>query len=309
MKPTIQKLNQFATVVALLLTQAAFSPSAAAQSTNQKLQEGKLGIRKVEANASVAKAAASAGKADSLGRVVEALDAQLIAAFNDTGKYEVVAWSDLKDVIQTQEVNATFGGQGFQYAGCRYSVMVKIDDFQDFERVTQIQALGKTYSQRQVRVSAVVIIYDNTDGSVLRTTTVSATSELVPEQVDYNGDGPRTTDALLQAVAKEISRRTVWQVSDVIFPMRVVAREDDLLTLNRGQAFMLAPGMEFEVFSAGQEMIDPDTGRSLGRREQRIGKARIERVDPQTSTAKILDGGSVAPGGIERGSVLRLPQQ
>jgi hypothetical protein len=280
----------------------------AGQVSNQKLQEGKLGIRKVEANPSVARAAASAGKADSLGRVVEALDAQLIAAFAETKKFEVVAWSDLADVQHTQQVNANFGGQAFAYAGCRYSVMVRLDDFQDFERVTPIEALGRAYAQRQVRISGVAIIYDNTDGSVLRTATVQTSSDVIPEQVAMSGTGERTTDGLLAALARELSRRVVLQVTDVIFPMRVVARENEMLTLNRGQAFGLVTGMEFDVFTPGQELIDPDTGRSLGRKELRIGRARLERVDSETTTARIIEGGAITVGGIDRGAILRLPQ-
>lgn len=283
--------------------------SAPGQVSNQKLQEGKLGIRKVEANPSVVQAAASAGKADSLGRVVDALDGQLIAAFAETQKFEVVAWSNLSDVQQTQQVNADYGGGAFAYAGCRYSVVVRLDDFQDFERVTPIEALGRAYAQRQVRVSGVAIIYDNTDGSVLRTATVQTSSDLIPEQVAMNGGGERTTDGLLLALSRELSRRVVWQVTDAIFPLRVVSRENEMLTLNRGQAFSLVSGMEFEVFTPGEELIDPDTGRSLGRRELRIGRARVERVDGETAIARIIDGGAITVGGgIGRGAILRLPQ-
>jgi hypothetical protein len=279
------------------------------QLANAKLQDGKLGIRKVEATAGVSRAAAAAGKGDSLARVVEALDAQLIAALTETGKFEVVAWSDLADIRQTQELNATFSGQPFAFAGCRYSVMVRLDDFQDFERVTPIESLGRAYSQRKVRVSGVAIIYDNTDGSVLQTATVQTSSDVIPEQVALNGSGERTTDGLLAALARELSKRVVLQVTDAIFPMRVVARENETITVNRGQAFGLMVGMEFEIFSPGPELIDPDTGRSLGRKELRIGRARIDRVEAETATARIIDGGAITVDPIGRGSILRLPQQ
>ena len=50
----------------------------------------------------------------------------------------------------------------------------------------------------------------------------------------------------------------------------------------------------------GEEMIDPDTGISFGREEIMVGKVRVNRVNPQFSTAEVLDN-----AGIERGAVLR----
>jgi curli biogenesis system outer membrane secretion channel CsgG len=270
---------------------------------DRTMQDGKLGITKVEVLPALRQASANAGRVNSLDRVVQSLDAQLISAFNETRKFEVVAWSDLKDVIDVASAGQAFEARSFAYAGAKYMVAITVDDFQDFEQVTELPNLGRTYAQRLVRVSAVARIYDTSNGSVVHTANIQASTDLEPESVNAGGTGPRLTDEMLQAMSRQLCERIAERVTDVIFPMRVVARSGNTVTLNRGDGFNLVPGMEFDVFIRGEPLIDPDTGRALGREESLIGRVRLTAVAPETSRAEIVSGTL-----IERGAVARVPQ-
>ena len=273
--------------------------------SDRRMQDGKLGITKIEVLPAVRQSASAAGRVNSLDRVMQSLDAQLISAFNETRKFEIVAWSDLKDVIDVANAGQAFGAQSFAFAGAKYMVAITVDDFQDFETpVTELRHLGRAWVQRLVRVSAVAKLYDTTTGSVVHTANIPASTDLEPEQVNPGGAGPRLTDEMLQAMSRQLCERIAERVTDVIFPMRVIARTGNTVTLNRGDGFNLAPGMEFDVFIQGEELIDIDTGRSLGREESLAGRVRIVAVTPETSRAEIVAGSM-----IERGAVVRAPQQ
>mgnify|MGYP003342937807 CR=1 FL=1 len=76
------------------------------------------------------------GQARELGRVQESLDPQLMAAFQGTRKFDLVARSDLKDIVLEQDL----GGSGnvdkadpnaakaFKLAGAKYVVVSTIDE-------------------------------------------------------------------------------------------------------------------------------------------------------------------------------------
>ena len=69
-------------------------------------QTGKapLAISAIKPIPSLASAMASSGKANSLARVVEAYDSQLIDRLNATRKFDIVGRTDLKDVLREQEL-------------------------------------------------------------------------------------------------------------------------------------------------------------------------------------------------------------
>ena len=109
----------------------------AATFTTQLFAQAKtLGVGTVKVLPAVQEAANA--KKLSLGRVTQSLDSRLIAAFNETRKFKVLARSDLDAVMkehQLQEsglVNEETMVQAFKLAGANLVLVVTVDDFQDF---------------------------------------------------------------------------------------------------------------------------------------------------------------------------------
>ncbi|GAB4369079.1 MAG: hypothetical protein Kow0042_10590 [Calditrichia bacterium] len=55
----------------------------------------------------------------------------------------------------------------------------------------------------------------------------------------------------------------------------IKADPDGTVYMKPGSAGGVQPGMEFVVYSQGEELIDPDTGLSLGSEEQKIGTIKV----------------------------------
>jgi hypothetical protein len=274
-------------------------------------QSGKetLAISSVKPTPSLRTALSGAGKALSLGRVVEAFDSQLIAQVNATRKFDIVGRSDLKDVIKEQElgqsgnVDAKSAAQAGKLAGAKYLLVTTIDDFEDSTERMEFKTLNQVGIKRKIRIGAVAKIYDSSTGKLLESANIK--TEKKDDRADSTAlqKNAELTDALLADAVQETATKVATRVADVIFPVRVLIKRDKQITINRGEGAGVEVGQVWNVYALGEELIDPDTKESLGREEVQVGKARIVNITPKTSTAEILED-----TGIDKGAVLRLPQ-
>jgi len=278
--------------------------------TNSFAQGGKetLAISSIKATPSLSTAMTGAGKKLSLGRVVEAFDSQLIAQVNATRKFEIVGRSDMKDVLAEQElgqsgnVDAKTAAQAGKLAGAKYLLVTTLDDFEDSTEKMEFKTLNKVGIKRKIRVGAVAKIYDSTTGKLLESANIK--TEKKDDRADATDlqKNAEATDALLSDAVQDTATKIATHVANVIFPVRVLAKRDKQITINRGEGAGVEVGQMWTVYALGEELIDPDTKESLGREEVAVGKARIVSIAPKTSTAEILED-----TGIDKGAMLRLP--
>lgn len=111
-------------------------------------------------------------------------------------------------------------------------------------------------------------------------------------------DGKSMVAQMLASLSGQIGTAIVTE----IFPVTVVALNGDQAVLSQGGG-TLQTGQRWEAMSLGEELKDPQTGRSLGRNEMPIGVVRIDRVSGKMSYAT-FEGGEpklnmpFKPGGI-----------
>lgn len=99
---------------------------------------------------------------------------------------------------------------------------------------------------------------------------------------------------LYQAQALRLLHRSL----EAIYPVRLLKAEGGRAFLNRGEG-AITVGDEFDVYSLGQEMVDPDTQESLGSSETRVAGLRVDRVGPKFSEAEILEGADALTGDLK----------
>jgi curli biogenesis system outer membrane secretion channel CsgG len=257
-----------------------------------------LGIAKVKATPAILANAAGADRKNSVERMTQALDGQLIFAIQQTRKFTVLARSDSDALIE--EAGAT--GKAFSFGDANYLLVVTVDDFQDFIQTATFAALGKTATKRVIRFSAVGKIYETKTNKLIESANFQEqnldTEELLANSASTGGE---LSDALLVALTRRMSEQIAQRVADVIYPAKIMAKTGKVVTINRGDGTGIATGQLWEVFALGEELIDPDTGASLGREEMSVGKVRITRVTPKTSQGEI-NGEDL---GIDRGAIVR----
>jgi len=108
--------------------------------------------------------------------------------------------------------------------------------------------------------------------------------------------GKATRAAVTDAVGFIVSNmeEQAWQG-------RVVKVEGANVYINAGSNMNISEDMVLSVFSRGEELIDPDTGLSLGTTVSRSGTIRIVQVAEKFSIARIMEG-----SGFQRGDIVKM---
>ena len=273
-----------------------------------RAQKETIGVTAVKPTQAILQNVDRAGKRISLDRVLQSMNGQLIDRINATRKFQVVARSDLDDILKEQDfassgnvdLNDKSAAQQFKIAGVKYLVVTTVDDFQDYNEVATFQGTGRSASKRVIRLSCVGKIYDSTTGKLLESTNFQISNKDISENKTYSARDSNLNEDLLVTIAREMSGKIANRVTDVIFPPKVLSKRDKQITINRGDGTDIAVGQIWNVFALGEELIDPDTKESLGREEILIGKAKITSILPKTSTAEIIED-----LGIDKEAVLR----
>jgi curli biogenesis system outer membrane secretion channel CsgG len=116
---------------------------------------------------------------------------------------------------------------------------------------------------------------------------------------------PRVIDgkALAGQMMDAISEQMTFAVVNEIFPISVIALNGATVVLSQGGQSVTV-GSRYQAVLMGQELIDPQTGNSLGRMESPCCVIRIDRVAEQMSYGSIEGAipqlsGTFTPGMIE----------
>lgn len=257
-----------------------------------------LAIAKVKATPSILANAEGNQRRNSIDRMSQALDGQLISALQQTRKFTLLARSDADALI---EENAA-SGSTFDFGKSDLTLVVTIDDFQDFIQTATFASIGKTATKRVIRFSAVAKIYETSTNRLVETANFQEQNLDTEEQLaNAPSSGGQLSDGLLVALTRRMSEQIAERVADVAYPARILAKTGKIVTINRGDGTGIAAGQLWEVFALGEDLIDPDTGVSLGREEMSVGRVRIQRVTPRTAQGEI----SGEDLGIDRGAIVR----
>ncbi len=270
-----------------------------------------LGIAAITPTASLAQTVAKLNKSLSMGRVVESLDSQLLDRFNATRKFQLVAVSDLKELVKKQDLqhsgnydaNDPMLAALFKLAGTKYYVVSSVDDFADFSETATFAGTGKSATKRFIRLSVVAKIFETSTGKVRETANFQHNIKDISEERAYSVKDGILSDELLVTISREMAEKIAVRIADVLNPVRMVGDKiDKQITINRGDGSGVEMDQIWHVFALGKELKDPDTGEVLGRQEVMVGKVKISNITPRLSTAEILED-----TGIAEGAILRLP--
>ena len=111
-------------------------------------------------------------------------------------------------------------------------------------------------------------------------------------------NGRNMAAAMMESLSGQIGTTIVT----TLFPVSVVSVDGDQVVLSQGGETLQA-GQRWQAVRLGEELKDPQTGRSLGRSEHPCCTIRIDRVAAQTSYGTIEDGVDAMRGGFRPGQI------
>lgn len=244
----------------------------------------------------------------------------LATSLVSSGQFIVLERQEIQDVIQEQD----FGVSGRTAEGkqaaigkiLKSQIMISgaVTEFEEkaggsgggfrFEGFT----IGSNKSYAHVAVN--IRIYDTTTGEVLDSRRCEGYAEsgglaisYSESQFGFGGSNFHKTPvgkACHMAIDKAVGFIAAKLASIPWEGTIIKATETGTVYINAGSKTGILIGDVFNVFSKGEELIDPDTGMNLGSEKTLVGKVQVSKVQEKFSIAIPISG-----GGFERENVVR----
>ncbi len=235
----------------------------------------------------------------------------LVTALSETKKYTLIERDKLEAVLNEQKLGAS-GAVTAQTAakigrllGAQYIVTGAVTEFGVKDSKIGVGGLGKVLpfggsakvSRNTAKASLDVRAIDTTTGQIVAaakgdgsksSAEISGDLSIAPS-FDFGKEG--FDETIIGKAAREAVDRVARGLSakfDENGPsaVKIIKITGGQIYINSGSADGEKAGNVYEIFRVGEEMLDPDTGESLGAEEEKVGKAKIVKVTPKYSIAE-----------------------
>jgi hypothetical protein len=130
-------------------------------------------------------------------------------------------------------------------------------------------------------------IVDALTGEIRRAESIEATVQVGNSVATGNFSSSSVSSGGLVEAQRIVAKKSAALLAESIFPIRVADIDSGDIYLNYGDS-ILSVGDQLLIVREGREIIDQDTGKSLGSRETRLGTVEIISTDADLSIAKIV---------------------
>jgi curli biogenesis system outer membrane secretion channel CsgG len=259
--------------------------------------------------------------ADSQWQLGTGMAEMLTTALVNTGRFIVVERQAVTDVLKEQDFGAS--GRTTEVGAAKIGKILNSQilvrgAITEFSNQTSGGDSGIGYmgvslgmSSSKAHVAVNIRIFDSVTGEVLDSMRCAGTAKSSGASVGYSGIvnvggsgfaktplGKATQQAIDEAVAFITAK-----MNNVPWSGKVVSVKGDIVFINAGQNSNVNPGDEFTVYKKGEDMLDPDTGASLGCEIKKAGRIQITSVEEKFSKAKAAAGSAAS---FATGDIIKL---
>ena len=188
-----------------------------------------------------------------------------------------------------------------QMSNAQSLVQVEVTQFSFGRSSSRVPNTEKYRVSDYCRIELSVQIIDTSRGSVSASFPIKASTTSGTAMANRIGSA---SSAVLDQTLEKAAGTLANMLSDTVFPIQVLMVKGKRLWVNRGNDSGLHVGDVFDIFEPGEELVDPQTGESLGSTETEVGKARVVRINPKVTIVEMTDGD---PSYIQPGFILRAP--
>lgn len=228
---------------------------------------------------------------------IKRLSDELKMKLLNSNRFVVMERAEVDQLLDEKAFEAVAAGGDIsdrlrELEGADYLIHGELTNFYLEVKKTQVPFVNKTETTVTRVADGVFSIVNVHTGRV-----VSSEKINIRETVDEFDDAN-------QIIGDLIARFTTDAVSAIVvrlYPVKVLAMTSDgTVFINRGEDGGIVVGDGFDVMRPGQEMIDPDTGRSFGAAEMKVGQIEVTAVEATRSRARVLSGQNLQSGDILR---------
>ena len=255
----------------------------------------------------------------------EGMAEMLTTELFNCNRFILVERSALNEILKEQELGQTglirteTAARVGSLAGAQLLIKGVVSEF-EYKQAGRgfgfgIEQLRLGLKSSNAHVGIDVRVIDASTGQIIASECASAKAKSSGFSVDYYDDdtplqvgtsafnktplGVATREAIHKAVAFiiEESGKHAWSGA-------VIKASGSIAYINRGANSNIHPGERLTIYSCGEELIDPQTGVSLGSMEQRVGTLIITDVKDKFSIGRLQMEAASIP--VKRGDIVRL---
>tara|TARA_B100000959_G_scaffold257690_1_gene291987 strand:+ start:264 stop:1184 length:921 start_codon:yes stop_codon:yes gene_type:complete len=227
------------------------------------------------------------------------LETQLVKV----GRFKIIERNRINEILSEQILQGEFSDVDTK-------TKVGAVDYVVYGSITKFGSKKKHINTGSVSVTKIISefgadlkVVDITNGEIKKAESINVALE--------TGSGTSTnsfitTDTLsdpLSEIQRSAAKLAAAVIAESIFPMKVLAWEDDTENccgyINYGDA-ILSEGNMLNIVKQGSTFVDPDTGLILGSTEKVIGKLKIIETLDKFSKAELIEGQKPKGGELAR---------
>lgn len=242
--------------------------------------------------------------------VGEGMADMLATALVKSGKFIVVEREQLQKVMEEQglgmtgAVNPQTAAKIGQVLGVAYIITGSVTEFGIKESKLGVGKLGRALpfggsvetKTNKARVAMDVRMIDTSSAQIVKTATgkgeESSTgvavdlSEAPSVEIGKEGFDETVIGKAARKAVEEVAKALIGEAASGPWTAKIIKVSGKQIYLNSGEEDGMTIGKTISIYRKGEELIDPDTGVSLGYEETKLGTAKVIKVEKKFSIAE-----------------------
>ncbi len=233
----------------------------------------------------------------------------LTTALHETGKFIVVERKAISDVLTEQDFGLTGRvrketvSKVGDILGAQILIRGAVTEFEETKQsrggAISFQGVSLGASGASAHVAVDIRMYDANTGVVLESHRSEGLAKrkglnlgISTHGVAFGGSDFQKTPlgmATRQSI-EDMVKFITEKMEERPWQGRVIKVSDNTVYINAGSEMGISVSDAFCVYNLGEELIDPETGLSLGAEKSKIGEIQVSSVEPKFSKAVIVSG-------------------
>lgn len=236
-----------------------------------------------------------------------------------SGKYTVIERQEITKVLDEQKlgqaglVTPQSAAQVGKLLGVEMAIVGAVTEFGHSKKDTggRIRGIGIGVQSQKATVAVDVRFVNTNTGEILAAENVrkeESSSGLRLNTQEFDFDNRADFD---NSIVGKATRKAIDDIVGLIDSQMKKLPWEGKILLVRGETIFIKPGSDagiqvgdrFFVYSKGEELVDPDTGLSLGSVESKVGAIEVTSF---VSGGKAAQAVASSGGGFKKGDLIRL---
>jgi len=252
--------------------------------------------------------------------VGEGLSEMLLTSLVKSGKYRVVERQEMESIMQEQKLGLTglltpeSAAQAGKLLGVELAVMGAVTEYglSESKKGGRFGGIGLGLKKHSAVIAVDCRLVNTSTGEIIVAESIRKKVSSQGIEIDTKKFSYENQKKFDESVIGKAARSAVSAVvelldknaSKVAWQAKVITQNNGFTFINAGSLTGLTIGDTLQISRPGEELIDPDTGISLGSIESIIGK--IEIIDANIGDGKAAKCQTVEGGGFQKGDIVKI---